>query len=114
MLRTALALAVALGRPVRLDNVRVRRPKPGLQPQHLAAVRALAAISDAEVTGDRLDSTSLTFTPRRLSAGAYRFDVGAVRGSAGSVSLVLQTVLLPLVLAGAPSRIALIGGTHVP
>src|SRR5512145_277895 len=114
VLRVALALAVALGRPVSLTNIRVRRPKPGLQPQHLAVVRALAAISAAEVTGDRLDSTSLTFVPRTLTAGSYRFDVGAIRGSAGSVSLIFQALLLPLALSGTPSRITLVGGTHVP
>jgi RNA 3'-terminal phosphate cyclase (ATP) len=114
VLRAALALAVALGRTLSLTNIRVRRPKPGLQPQHLAAVRALAAISAAEVTGDRLDSTCLTFAPRAPAGGSYRFDVGAIRGSAGSVSLILQTLLLPLALAGTPSRITLVGGTHVP
>ena len=114
VLRAALALAVALGRPVSLTNIRVHRAKPGLQPQHLAAVRALAAISGAEVTGDRLDSTCLTFAPRAPTGGSYRFDVEAIRGSAGSVSLILQTLLLPLALAGTPSRITLVGGTHVP
>jgi RNA 3'-terminal phosphate cyclase (ATP) len=114
VLRVALALAVALGRPVTLTNIRVQRPKPGLQPQHLTAVRALAAISAAEVTGDRLDSTGLTFVPRTPAAGTYRFDVGAIRGSAGSISLIFQAILLPLVVTGAPSRITLVGGTHVP
>jgi RNA 3'-terminal phosphate cyclase (ATP) len=114
LLRTALALSVALGRPVALGQVRARRPKPGLQPQHLTVVRALAAVSDALVSGDALDSTELTFAPRALRGGSYRFDVGAVRGSAGSVSLLLQALLLPLFLAREPSRLTLIGGTHVP
>jgi RNA 3'-terminal phosphate cyclase (ATP) len=77
-------------------------------------VRALAEIADAEVDGARLGSTALTFTPRGLRPGSYRFDVGAVTGSAGSVSLLFQALLLPLALAGAPSRLTLIGGTHVP
>jgi RNA 3'-terminal phosphate cyclase (ATP) len=77
-------------------------------------VRALAAISDARVTGDALDSTELTFIPRALSGGDYRFDVGAVRGSAGSVSLLFQALLLPLAFAPGGSRLTLIGGTHVP
>jgi RNA 3'-terminal phosphate cyclase (ATP) len=114
ILRTALALAVALGRPVTLTNVRLRRPKPGLQPQHLATVRALAAIGEADVGGDHLGSTSLSFAPRALTGGAYHFDVGAIRGSAGSVSLVFQALLLPLVFAGVASRITIVGGTHVP
>jgi RNA 3'-terminal phosphate cyclase (ATP) len=110
VLRTALSLAVALGRPVRLVRIRARRRKPGLQPQHLAVVRALAMISDGEVSGDALGATELTFVPRGLRAGAYRFDVG----TAGSVSLLFQALLPPLTLARAPSRLALVGGTHVP
>jgi RNA 3'-terminal phosphate cyclase (ATP) len=114
ILRTALALAVAVGRPVTLTNIRLRRPKPGLQPQHLATVRALATISEAEVDGDQPGSTSLSFAPRALNGGAYRFDVGAVQASAGSVSLIFQAVLLPLILADVRSRITIVGGTHVP
>jgi RNA 3'-terminal phosphate cyclase (ATP) len=114
ILRTALGLAVALRRAVHVSGIRARRPKPGLQPQHLTAVRALAAVSEAEVTGDVLDSTELSFAPRALRTGDWRFDVGAIRGSAGSVSLLFQALLLPLALAGAPSRLTLVGGTHVP
>lgn len=114
ILRTALALAVALRRAVRLTGVRARRPRPGLQPQHLTVVRALAAVSRAEVRGDAFDSTELTFVPEALCAGEYRFDVSATRGSAGSVTLLFQALLLPLAHAGAPSRLTLVGGTHVP
>jgi RNA 3'-terminal phosphate cyclase (ATP) len=114
IVRTALALAVALNRAVTLTNIRARRPKPGLQPQHLAVVRALAVIGDAELTGDALDSTALSFTPRAIRSGDYRFDVGAERGSAGAVSLICQALMLPLARARVPSRLTLIGGTHVP
>jgi RNA 3'-terminal phosphate cyclase (ATP) len=114
VLRTALALAVVLGRPVTLDRIRLHRPRPGLQPQHLTVVRALAAISEARVEGDRLDSTGLSFAPRRLGGGYWRFDVGAVHASAGSVPLLFQALLLALVWADAPSRLTLVGGTHVP
>lgn len=114
IVRTALALAVALRRAVTLANIRARRPRPGLQPQHLTVVRALAALADADVRGDALDSTALHFAPRTLRAGEYRFDVGAEKGSAGSVSLLCQALLLPLAMAPAPSRLVLIGGTHVP
>jgi RNA 3'-terminal phosphate cyclase (ATP) len=79
-------------------------------------VRAAAKICDAEVEGDKLDSQMLTFTPRSASrAGTYTFDVSlaAKGGSAGAVSLVFQTVLLPLALAEGRSHLALVGGTHV-
>ena len=114
VLRTALSLSVLLRQPVALDRIRASRPRPGLQPQHLTVVRALGAISDAEVEGDALDSTRLAFTPRALRAGDYAFDVGAIRGSAGSVSLLFQALLLPLGFATEPSRLVLRGGTHVP
>jgi RNA 3'-terminal phosphate cyclase (ATP) len=114
IVRTALGLAVALGRAVRLTRIRTRRRRPGLQPQHLTVVRALAELSTAEVTGDALDSTELTFRPQAPRPGEYRFDVGALRGSAGSVTLLFQALLLPLMQAGRASRLTLIGGTHVP
>jgi RNA 3'-phosphate cyclase len=114
IVRTALALAAAARRPVRITRLRARRPRPGLQPQHLAVVRALAAVADAEVAGAALDSTEVTFVPRGLRPGEYRIDVGAEKGSAGAVTLVFQAMLLPLALAGGPSRVTLVGGTHVP
>ncbi len=114
VLRTALSLSVTLGRPVTLRGIRAQRPRPGLQPQHVTVVRALAAISEAEVAGDTLDSTEVTFVPRTLRGGTYRFDIGAIRASAGSVSLLFQALLLPLARAAQPSQLLLRGGTHVP
>ncbi|GAB4506068.1 MAG: RNA 3'-terminal phosphate cyclase [Anaerolineales bacterium] len=117
ILRTALSLAVALGRPFRMRRIRAGRPKPGLRPQHLVAVRAAAAISGAAVEGDRVGSQDLLFAPQHRPAGGdCTFDVGATEagGSAGAVSLVFQALFLPLALAGAPSHLTLVGGTHVP
>jgi RNA 3'-terminal phosphate cyclase (ATP) len=114
LLRTAVALAVALRRPLALTRVRVRRPKPGLRPQHLTVVRALARIADATVHGDELGSTELSFVPRTVRAGEHVIDIAAITPSAGSVALLFQALLLPLALAGAPSRLVLRGGTHVP
>ena len=113
ILRTALSLAVLLGRSVALTGIRAARPKPGLRPQHLTVVRALAAISDADVVGDALGSTELRFNPRTLRGGDHRFDIGAIQGSAGSVTLLFQALLLPLSFAPEPSRLSLVGGTHV-
>jgi len=116
ILRSALSLAALLGRPVRLTRIRAKRRQPGLRPQHLTAVRALARVCDATLEGDALDSRTLTFTPRRpLQAGDYHFDVldAAQGGSAGAVSLILQALLLPLALAGGDSTLVLEGGTHV-
>jgi RNA 3'-terminal phosphate cyclase (ATP) len=116
VLRTSLALSAITGRPVRIENVRSGRRKPGLKPQHLTAVRATAKVCDARIEGARLNSQLLSFEPRsEPTAGAYTFDVAqaAKGGSAGSVSLILQTVLLPLAMAEGGSELTLRGGTHV-
>ncbi|HEY63903.1 MAG TPA: RNA 3'-terminal phosphate cyclase [Caldilineae bacterium] len=117
ILRTALSLAAVLQRPVRIERIRAERPKPGLRPQHLTAVRAIAAICGATLAGDQVGSSELIFTPGHVPRpGDYTFDVSqtAGTGSAGAVSLILQTVLIPLALAEGPSRLVLRGGTHVP
>ncbi|GAB4434684.1 MAG: RNA 3'-terminal phosphate cyclase [Anaerolineae bacterium] len=117
ILRTSLALAAILQQPIRLENIRARRKNPGLAAQHLASVRAAALICEASVSGDALGSTSLTFEPQSDPIpGLYEFDVSEARqgGSAGAATLVLQTVLLPLTLAGGPSTVTVKGGTHVP
>jgi RNA 3'-terminal phosphate cyclase (ATP) len=114
ILRTSLALSCMLGRPVEIINIRKARGKPGFQPQHLAAVKAAAKISHAHIKGAALSSTALRFSPGVIAGGDYFFDVSEERGSAGSTSLVLQTVLLPLCFAEYPSTVTVIGGTHVP
>lgn len=108
VLRTSLALSAITGRPVRIERIRAGRAKPGLLRQHLAGVRACAQITGAQVEGDALGSTALTFEPGPVRPGSYRFAVG----SAGSANLVLQTVLPPLMCASGPSHLELEGGTH--
>lgn len=110
ILRSSLALALLTGQACRISQIRANRRKPGLQRQHLAAAKAAAALSAAEVRGLALGSRELTFAPGAVTSGDYHFDVG----SAGSATLVLQTVLLPLLLARGPSTLVLEGGTHNP
>jgi RNA 3'-terminal phosphate cyclase (ATP) len=116
VLRTSLALSAVTGQPVRIERIRANRRKPGLQPQHLTGVRAAARVCNAQVEGARLDAQELTFTPGSPpQAGSYTFDVAdaARGGSAGSTSLVLHTVLVPLALGAGTSELTLRGGTHV-
>jgi RNA 3'-terminal phosphate cyclase (ATP) len=108
ILRTALSLSVATGQPFAIRQIRARRAKPGLLRQHLTAVKASAEISGATVVGAEVGACELSFIPGPVRAGDYVFRIG----SAGSTSLVLQTVLAPLALAGAPSRVVIEGGTH--
>lgn len=110
ILRTALGLSIVTGRPFRIEKIRAGRSKPGLLRQHLTAVRAAKEIGDAIVEGDVLGEKTLSFTPRDLRPGNHRFDIG----SAGSATLVLQTILPALLHAGAPSTVTLEGGTHNP
>lgn len=110
ILRSSLALSIVTGKPFRIDNIRAKRKKPGLMRQHRTAVRAAAEICAAKVTGDAIGSARLDFSPGPVRGGEYTFSIG----TAGSTTLVLQTILLPLTLAKEPSRITLEGGTHNP
>jgi RNA 3'-terminal phosphate cyclase (ATP) len=110
ILRTSLALSMCTGQPFTLTKIRAGRAKPGLMRQHLTCVSAAAAVCGADVQGAELNSQSLVFTPGPVRAGNYEFNVG----TAGSCTLVLQTVWPALMLADAPSRLKLGGGTHNP
>jgi len=110
ILRTALAFSTILKIPIRVKNIRANRKNPGLGNQHLAAANALARISGATIEGNRIGSQTLTFIPQEVRPGDYEFKIE----TAGSVTLLLQTIFLPLCLAPADSTLTLVGGTHVP
>ena len=110
ILRTALALSMCTGRPIKIERIRAKRPKPGLMRQHLTCVQAAMAVSSAKVQGAEIGSQVLAFEPGPVRAGEYTFNVG----SAGSCTLVLQTVLPALMLAPDGSQVTLTGGTHNP
>lgn len=109
LVRTAVALSALTGRAVRLVNVRARRAPPGLAPQHLTAVRAVAQLCAATTDGLEVRTQAFTFRPGRRRGGDYRFDVG----TAGSITLVLQAVLPVAVACAAPVHMHLTGGTDV-
>ncbi len=110
ILRTSLALSLLTGKPFHLYNVRAKRDRPGLQPQHLMSVRAAATIGNAHVRGAERGSRELWFEPGTIAPGKYHFPIG----TAGATGLVLQTLYLPLTLGAAgPSEVLLEGGTHV-
>jgi RNA 3'-terminal phosphate cyclase (ATP) len=112
ILRTSLTLSMMTGQPFRISKIRAqRKPKPGLQAQHLACVRAAKEICRANTTGDHLGSMQLTFEPGEIRAGSYHFPIG----TAGATSLVLHTIYLPLLLnTSEASEVTIEGGTHVP
>ena len=110
VLRTALTLSLLTGTPIHLDGIRGRRKNPGLQRQHLTCVQAATDIGAADVHGAAIGSTALTFAPQGIRAGSYTFSVG----TAGSTTLVLQTVLPALLRANATSTVVINGGTHNP
>lgn len=111
IVRTSVALAAMTGRSVEISGVRGKRTKPGLQPQHLAGVRAAATLCGAQLTGDSVGSQFLRFEPQcPVVAGDYNFAIG----TAGAAPLVVQTVLLPLALTNGASTVRVTGGTHVP
>jgi len=110
IVRTAVGLALVAGRAVTVHNIRANRRKPGLARQHCTAIDAAAAIGGARVTGNGIGSRKLVFEPGLIRPGRYTFRIG----SAGSATLVLQTILPALILAPLPTTISIEGGTHNP
>jgi RNA 3'-terminal phosphate cyclase (ATP) len=108
IVRNACALSLVTGAPFRITNVRGGREKPGLMRQHVTAIEAACTIGGGECEGVAVGSRDMVFRPGKVAAGDYHFAVG----TAGSTNLVLQTVLMPLLLADGPSRLVLEGGTH--
>ena len=108
ILRSSLSLSLVTGKPFCIENIRSKRERSGLLRQHLTGVLAAAEIGEAQVEGARLGSTELNFIPGTIRAGAHRFSVG----TAGSGTLVFQTILPALMTASATSEITIEGGTH--
>jgi RNA 3'-terminal phosphate cyclase (ATP) len=110
IIRTALALSAATGQPFHITRIRAGRVRTGLQPQHLAAVRAVAMLCGASVGGAFDGSPDVRFEPGPVRAGEFRFEIA----TAGALTLLLQTVIPPLATASEPSRVEATGGSHVP
>ncbi len=110
VLRSSLTLSILTHQPIHLTHIRAGRAKPGLQPQHLQAVKAAAAVCAGSFEGGQAGSQTLRFWPGEVRPGRYTFEIG----TAGATSLVLQTIFLPLTFADGDSTVTIRGGTHVP
>jgi len=110
ILRTALGLSLVTGTAFTIERIRAGRRTPGLLRQHLTAVEAATRVGDADVEGASIGSQRVVFRPRRVRSGRHAFAVG----TAGSATLVLQTVLPALLVASDASTVELEGGTHNP
>lgn len=109
ILRTAVALSVLTGKSIRISNIRANRSNPGIRPQHFAAVKIIGDICNADIEGLEVGSHSFSFTPNEIKGGYYCFDVG----TAGSIVLVFQTIILSLLNFPSEIKIRLMGGTDV-
>ena len=109
ILRTAIGLSAVTGKPVKIFNIRKGRPNPGLQAQHLVGIKAVSEICNGELKGADLKSTEIEFTPGKINGGDYKFDVG----TAGAVTLVLQSLIIPAIHAEKEINFEITGGTHV-
>ncbi len=109
ILRTAIGLSAVTGKPVKIFNIRNGRPNPGLQAQHLVGIKAVSEICSGKLKGAELKSTEVEFTPEKIKGGQYKFDVG----TAGAVTLVLQSLTIPAIHAEKEITFEITGGTHV-
>ncbi|MBU1644116.1 MAG: RNA 3'-terminal phosphate cyclase [Nanoarchaeota archaeon] len=105
--RTALALSVLTGKEFRVDKIRSGRPNPGLKPQHLTAINALKEICNAKTNEIQIGSTELHFQPGKVNKGTYNIDIG----TAGSITLLLQALILPCLFASGKVTLNIKGGT---
>lgn len=112
ILRSTLTLSAILGKPVEIFNIRAGRKKPGLQPQHLTGVRAVAEICNGKLEGDKLLSQRIIFHPGKIQPGSYEFDVMKVKSSAGSTGMIFQQIAPVLAFGKRDSNLILKGGTH--
>ncbi|MEK6838027.1 MAG: RNA 3'-terminal phosphate cyclase, partial [Nanoarchaeota archaeon] len=109
LLRMALAFSSLTLQPFEITSIRKGRPNPGLQPQHLACIKALEAFCNASSEGAAIGSTSVRFFPGKPQSRTLSVDIG----TAGSVTLLLQALLLPALFAPGKVRLKLTGGTNV-
>ncbi|MEM4577029.1 MAG: RNA 3'-terminal phosphate cyclase [Candidatus Nezhaarchaeales archaeon] len=110
ILRMAIALSAVTGIPVRIFNIRAKRKDPGLKAQHMTAIRAVASLVNAEIEGLALGSRELIFKPKTIRGGGLRFDIG----TAGSITLVLQSILPTAAFAPSKINVEIVGGTDNP
>ncbi len=108
IIRTAIAMSAITGKPVRITNIRANRSNPGLQAQHLTGVKAAAELCNAKLKGAELRSTEIEFIPGKIKTGGFRFDIG----TAGAITLVLQTLIPIAAFAPGTVRLEIKGGTH--
>lgn len=113
ILRTTLSISVLTGTPVRIYNIRGKRPRPGLRPQHAMAARAMAEIARGKVRGADPGSEEVIFEPKNVKASDYVFDIAELEPTSGSTTLLFQCLLPALLTAKKTSTLTLKGGTHV-
>lgn len=106
IIRTATSLSAITQTPCRIFNIRANRPNPGLQPQHLHGLRALAKMCDAELKGDKLGSTEIVFIPKKLRGGYLEVKIP----TAGSTGLIFQILSLPSAFCEEDVHIKITGG----
>lgn len=110
ILRQAIGLSLYTGKAFRIINIRANRPKPGLSAQHLKSLELAQKISDSKVSGMHLGSTTVEFIPKPIKAGK---NVDIDIGTAGSITLLLQSILLPCLFSPYRFRFKITGGTDV-
>ena len=109
ILRTSVSLAAALCVPLQIYNIRSNRPKPGLRPQHLSSIKTIAQLSDSVTEGLTLDSTKISLYPNRISPQNIDIDIG----TAGSITLLIQSILQAVSITGKSFKFTITGGTDV-
>jgi len=109
IVRTALALSTISKTPFWVKDIRKNRSQPGLKPQHVTCVKVLEELCNAKPKMAFLGSTEMFYTPNKIVGKTIDVDIG----TAGSITLLLQSVLLPSLFADKKTIFNIVGGTDV-
>ncbi len=107
IVRTALAMSTIVGKAFEVSDIRKGRKQAGLKAQHMTCIKALKQLTNAQAEGAELGSSNLKFYPGKIKAAKLDVDIG----TAGSITLLMQSLLPACVLAGRKIKLGITGGT---
>lgn len=109
IIRYSLGLSALTKKEFEVTNIRLKRANTGLRPQHVSCISIMSKLCSATAIGNCVSSTELKFSPGKLNSENISFDIG----TAGSITLVLQSIIMPLMFLNKKNTITITGGTDV-
>ncbi len=90
ILRLGAGLSILFNQPIRINNIRANRPKPGLRLQHLLGLKTLAQLTNSTLSECKVGSTDISFIPNNEISNNIRVDIS----TAASLGLLIQPIII--------------------